>query len=75
MNTETQSSGAANASLVGDTFPKAMNATQMARAFGLSAVTFRKRHRLGEFKPFELPRAIGQKRWSGERVQKFLNGR
>jgi hypothetical protein len=55
--------------------PKAMGPRDMARAFDMTYETFRRRNHKGEFKPFELPRAIGNKRWSGEAVQRFLNGR
>lgn len=61
--------------VVGEQLPKAMGPSDMARAFGITYETFRRRQLKGEFKPFELPRPIGKKRWSGERVQTFLNGR
>jgi hypothetical protein len=60
---------------VGDRLPKAMGATEMMRAFGLSAGTFFRRQVAGDFKPFLLSRPIGRKRYSGEKVQAFLNGR
>lgn len=60
---------------VGDTLPKAMSPSDMMRAFGISRTTFYRREVLGEFAPFLLARAIGRKRYAGEKVQRFLNGR
>lgn len=60
---------------VGEALPKAMGIGDMCRAFGISYPTFRKLERNGEFRPFALARAIGPRRWSGEKVQAFLNGR
>lgn len=60
---------------VGEQLPKAMGSGDMCRAFSISHPTFKKRERAGAFRPFELPRAIGAKRYSGEKVQLFLNGR
>lgn len=59
----------------GEQFPNAMGPRDMARAFGISYETFRRLERMGEFKPFELPRAIGIRRWAFVRVQQFLAGR
>lgn len=47
----------------------------MCEAFSISRPTFYRREKADEFKPFLLPRAIGKKRYSGEKVQAFLNGR
>lgn len=63
------------AARVGEHLPKAMGARDMQRAFGLTPATFFRRQAAGDFKPFLLPRAIGAKRYSGEKVQSFLNGR
>lgn len=60
---------------VGDTLPKAMSPSDMMRAFGLSSTTFYRRQAKGEFTPMLLARSIGRKRYSGEKVQTFLNGR
>jgi hypothetical protein len=60
---------------VGDALPKAMGARDMMRAFQISEPTFHRLQREGEFKPFLLPRPIGTKKYSGEKVQAFLNGR
>jgi hypothetical protein len=62
-------------STVGEQLPKAMGPSDMARAFGITYETFRRRNHKGEFRPFELSRPIGKKKWSGEAVQRFLNGR
>jgi hypothetical protein len=59
---------------VGDALPKALNVAQMCTAFGVSYATFYRKEKLGEFRTFELARPIGDKRWSGDRVQRFLNG-
>lgn len=60
---------------VGEPLPKAMSPADMMRAFGMSEPTFMRLQAQGEFKPFLLARAIGRKRYSGEKVQAFLNGR
>jgi len=60
---------------VGDKLPKALGTGDMIAAFGISKRTFYRRERAGEFRPFELPRPLGMKRWSGEKVQCFLDGR
>jgi len=60
---------------VGAGLPKAMSASDMMRAFGLTPPTFYRRQAAGDFSPFLLARAIGRKRYSGEKVQAFLNGR
>jgi hypothetical protein len=60
---------------VGESLPKAMGAREMRAAFGLSEPSFHRLQSLGEFKPFLLSRPIGRKRYSGEKVQAFLNGR
>lgn len=62
-------------SVVGEQLPKAMGALEMCRAFGLSRPSFFRMQTAGEFKPFLLSRPIGRKRYSGEKVQSFLNGR
>jgi predicted DNA-binding transcriptional regulator AlpA len=63
--------------VVGEALTKAMGPKEMARAFGISQPTFYRRQRLGDFRPFELPRRLAprSKRYSGERVQRFLDGR
>lgn len=60
---------------VGESLPKAMGPRDMMRAFQISEPTFYRLQKLGEFKPFLLPRPIAHKRYSGEKVQAFLNGR
>lgn len=75
MNNAVMTSEYTGTAQVGDTLPKAMSPSDMMRAFGLSAATFYRRQAAGEFRPFELARPIGRKRYSGEKVQTFLNGR
>jgi hypothetical protein len=60
---------------VGDKLPKALGPGEMAKAFGISYSTFNRQEKAGEFKPLLLPRRIGRKKYSGEKVQTFLNGR
>jgi hypothetical protein len=62
---------------VGEALPKAMGPVDMMRAFQISHATFFRLQSAGEYRPFELPRRIGvrSKRYSGEKVQVFLNGR
>lgn len=60
---------------VDEHLPKALSTGEMCRAFGISYRTFYRREQAGEFQPFELPARIGRKRYSGERVQRFLEGR
>lgn len=64
-------------SKVSDSLPKAMGPADMMRAFGISRPSFYRLQRDGEFKPFLLPRRLGKrgKKYSGEKVQTFLNGR
>jgi hypothetical protein len=62
-------------SKVGEALPKAMGPRDMMRAFQISEPTFHRLQRAGDFKPFLLPRAIGTKKYSGEKVQRFLDGR
>jgi hypothetical protein len=60
---------------VGEPLAKALSGSQMAAAFGISYTTFwRKEHR-GDFRAFELPRPISNKRWSGALVQEFLDAK
>lgn len=60
---------------VGAKLPKAMGAAEMMAAFGLTEATFQRLKKAGEFEPFLLPRPIGRKRYSGEKVAHFLRGR
>lgn len=60
---------------VGEPLEKALGANQMAAAFGISYATFRRKEVRGDFRTFELPRPIGNKRWSGALVQAFLDGK
>lgn len=75
LSTSTPRSDEPSRGRVGDLLPKAMGIRDMCAAFGISRPTFRKLRTAGEFRPFELARPIGNKRWSGEKVQAFLNGR
>ena len=61
--------------LVGDKLPRALGRRDLMQIFGISDATFWRRKREGFFRPFELPRPCGHKRWSGERVEAFLQGR
>lgn len=61
--------------LVDEQLPKAMSPADMMRAFGMTEPTFMRLQAKGHFKPFLLPRPIGRKRYSGAKVQAFLNGR
>lgn len=64
-------------SQVGESLPKAMGPKDMARAFGICEALFYRRQREGAYKRFELPARLSPrgKRYSGEKVQKFLNGK
>lgn len=75
LNTAETRTQAVEPARVGDSLPKAMGPGDMCKAFGISYTVFHHRELAGEFKPFLLPRAIGRKRFSGEKVQAFLNGR
>lgn len=75
MNNATVTIDTLSTAQVGDTLPKAMSPADMMRAFGISSTTFYRREAAGEMAPFLLARSIGRKRYSGEKVQKFLNGR
>lgn len=75
VNEHFDSSAAVQPLKVGESLPKALGSADMMRAFHLSRATFFRLQAAGEFKPFLLPRAIGLKKYSGEKVQTFLNGR
>lgn len=75
MNNAQETTETVMTAQVGDTLPKAMTPADMMRTFGFSRTTFYRREAKGDFAPFLLARAIGRKRYSGEKVQTFLNGR
>lgn len=75
MNNATSVENKQDVARVGDTLPKAMAPADMMRAFGISRTTFQLLEKRGEFAPFLLARPIGLKRYSGEKVQRFLLGR
>jgi hypothetical protein len=75
VNEHSSAQAASEPSKVGESLPKAMGPRDMARAFHISLPTFYRSQREGEFKPFLLPRPIAGKKYSGEKVQTFLNGR
>lgn len=62
---------------VDESLPKAMGPIDMCRAFGWSEPTFYRKQREGDLKPFLLPRALCTRlrKYSGAKVQEFLNGR
>ena len=59
---------------VGDALPMQLTVADMCRVFRISRSTFHTRERLGKFRKFELPKTGGCKRWSGARIQRFLDG-
>jgi hypothetical protein len=75
MNNVTETVESSNTARVGDILPKTMGPAEMCRAFGIQPATFRRLQALGDFRPFLLPRPIGRKKYSGEKVQRFLDGR
>jgi hypothetical protein len=75
MNSATSAAEVSGEARVGDILPKAMGQQEMCRAFGISYTTFHRHELAGVYKPFLLPRPIGRKKYSGEKVQSFLNGR
>lgn len=77
VSTEQKDIAPRKQALVGEPLTKAMGPREMMEAFDISEPTFYRRQRAGEFKPFELPRRLSPrgKRYSGEKVQSFLNGR
>jgi transposase len=58
--------------LVGEVLPAALDAKEMARAFGKSLNTIYDWHRDGKLRRFELRKPMTSKRWSGKLVQVFL---
>jgi hypothetical protein len=77
VSSEQTNGVASERSMVGEALPKAMGPQDMARAFGISVPTFYRQQREGVYKRFELPVRLRPKckRYSGEKVQSFFNGR
>lgn len=59
---------------VGDPLPVALDAHDLARVFGRSVKTVHGWHKAGKLRRFDLPKPIGSKRWSGRKLQEFLDG-
>jgi hypothetical protein len=59
---------------VGETLPAALDAKDLARAFGMSLHAIYDWHKHGKIRRFELRKPMGPKRWSGRLVQEFLDG-
>jgi hypothetical protein len=59
---------------VGDELPAACDAHDLARAFGQSVSTIHRWAKGGKLRKFELRQPMGAKRWSGRKVQEFLDG-
>lgn len=59
--------------LVGEILPAALDAKDLARAFGKSLNTIYDWHRDGKLRRFELRKPMTSKRWSGKLVQVFLD--
>lgn len=57
---------------VGETLDAALDAHQVARAFGKSSKTIHGWHKAGKLRRFELRKPMGTKRWSGRLLQEFL---
>lgn len=58
---------------VGETLDAALDAHQVARAFGKSVKTIHGWHKAGKLRKFELRQPMGTKRWSGRKLQDFLD--
>jgi hypothetical protein len=59
---------------VGDPLPVALDAHDIAHVFGRSVKTVHGWHKAGKLRRFDLPKPIGSKRWSGRKLQEFLDG-
>lgn len=59
--------------MVGECLPAALDAKDLARAFGKSLNTIYDWHRDGKLRRFELRKPMTSKRWSGKLVQVFLD--
>lgn len=59
--------------MVGDVLPAALDAKDLAHAFGKSLNTIYDWHRDGKLRRFELRKPMTSKRWSGKLVQLFLD--
>ena len=59
---------------VGETLPAAVDAKDLARAFGMSLHAIYDWHKTGKLRRFELRKPMGATRWSGALVLDFLHG-
>jgi len=59
---------------LGDPLPAALDAHDLARVFGKSLNTIYTWKKHGMLRRFELPKPMGSKKWSGRKVQDFLDG-
>lgn len=59
---------------LGESLPAALDAHDVARAFGKSLNTIYGWHHDGKLRRFELRKPMGSKRWSGRLLQEFLDG-
>lgn len=59
---------------VGETLPARMTAKDMQRVFQLSSSRFYALRAIGRFDAFEIRPRIGQRAWSGKKVQAYLDG-
>jgi hypothetical protein len=59
--------------LTGETLPAACDAHDLARAFGKSLNTIYDWHKGGKLRRFEFGKPMGSKRWSGRKLQEFLD--
>lgn len=59
---------------LGKPIPALMNDTELRQVLSMSTAKFYELKKAGKFKMFEVSRPFGQRRYSGARVQAYLDG-
>jgi len=60
---------------VGEILPAVLSPAELMRVLGFTRSAFYRLHKQGQFKRFEIKRAIGLKKYSGRLVQAYLDAR
>jgi len=60
---------------VGEILPAVLSPADLMRVLGFTRSAFYRLHKQGQFKRFEIKRAIGLKKYSGRLVQAYLDAR
>lgn len=59
---------------VGDELPKVLDAHDIGKVFGVGVKAVYNWAKAGKLRRFELAKPIGSKRWSGKKLQEYLDG-